>query len=308
MDCEGSKLVAGSSVADQWTAWLATRRHGGDREQLRRVLKVLGPIRDDVIAHAAVASGDTVLDVGCGDGLIAFAAAEAVGPSGSVTFSDISRELLEHCRQLATAAGINGRCRFVSAAASDLTPIADQSVDAVTVRSVLIYEADKAAAFAEFYRVLRPGGRLSIFEPINRFGADERHEREDRLRGYDVAGVSDLAARVKNVYEAIQPPRTDPMLDFDERDLLQLAEKAGFAEIHLQLRADIERAQPISWETARQIAGNPRIPSLAEAMAQALTPDEAERLSTHLRPQAEHGTARRRTAVTQLWATRTCPR
>lgn len=127
MDCEGSKLVAGSSVADQWTAWLAERRHGGDREQLRRVLKVLGSIRDDVIAHAAVASGDTVLDVGCGDGLIAFAAAEAVGPSGSVTFSDISRELLEHCRQLATAAGINGRCRFVSAAASDLTPIADQS-------------------------------------------------------------------------------------------------------------------------------------------------------------------------------------
>ena len=41
--------------------------------------------------------------------------------------------------------------------------------DAVTVRSVLIYVAAKAASFREFARVLRPGGRLSIFEPINRW-------------------------------------------------------------------------------------------------------------------------------------------
>jgi SAM-dependent methyltransferase len=59
------------------------------------------------------------------------------------------------------------RCRFVLASAESLTGIADASVDVVTTRSVLIYVKDKAAALREFYRVLRPGGRISVFEPVN---------------------------------------------------------------------------------------------------------------------------------------------
>lgn len=68
---------------DQWAAWLFQRRHGGDRELLRQHLDALAPIRDQAIANAALAPGQTVLDVGCGDGLIAFAAAEAIGPNAS---------------------------------------------------------------------------------------------------------------------------------------------------------------------------------------------------------------------------------
>ena len=50
------------------------------------------------------------------------------------------------------------RCTFVRAAADSLDGVRDASVDAVTTRSVLIYVKDKAAAFREFYRVLKPGG------------------------------------------------------------------------------------------------------------------------------------------------------
>lgn len=77
-----SKLTA--EAEDRWAAWLAQRRHGGDAKQLRRTLEFLAPVRAQVISHAGLGRGDVVLDVGCGDGLIAFAAAEEVGPTGSV--------------------------------------------------------------------------------------------------------------------------------------------------------------------------------------------------------------------------------
>ena len=98
-------------------------------------------------------------------------------------FSDISQNLLDHCRKAAGAEGLLDRCRFVLAAADRLTGAADVSVDAVTTRSVLIYVKDKAAALREFYRVLRHGGRVSLFEPISVLmsAADP-----DRFSGYDV--------------------------------------------------------------------------------------------------------------------------
>jgi arsenite methyltransferase len=289
------------SQQDHWAAWLAERRHGGDPELLRRQLEVLAPIREQVLANAALAAGHRVLDVGCGDGLIAFAAAEVVGPTGQVVFSDVSSDLLDQCRELATQRGLLDRCQFIQAPASDLSPIPDQAVDVVTLRSVLIYEPDKAAAFAEFYRVLRPGGRLSLFEPINRFAFPEP---ADRFDGYDVAPFADIVPKLKAVYDAIQPPGSDPMLDFDEKSLVTLAERAGFAEVHAQLTIDIRRPEPLPWDAVLNSSGNPRIPTLAEAMRQALTPAEAARLSAHLRPLVEHGDGQQRSAVTYLWALR----
>jgi arsenite methyltransferase len=281
---------------DQWAAWLFQRRHGGDPELLRHQLEALAPICDKVISNAALVPGNAVLDVGCGDGLIAFAAADAVGAGGKVIFSDISSDLLDRCRELATQRGLLDRCRFVQAPASHLSGIDDQAVDAVTLRSVLIYEAEKATAFAEFYRVLRPGGRLSLFEPINRSAKP--------FGGYDLGPVAELAAKVREIYYAIQPAASDPMLNFDERDLVEFAERAGFDEIHLELTIDVRPSPPLAWTAMLNIAGNPRLPTLAEAMSQALTPDEVECLSAHLQPLVEQGHGKRRIAVCYLSALR----
>jgi arsenite methyltransferase len=281
---------------DQWAEWINERRHGGDPELLRHQLEALAPIRDRVLANAAVEPGQTVLDVGCGDGLIGFAAAEAVGPTGTVIFSDISSDLLDQCRELATQRGLLDRCRFVQAPASHLAGIDHDTVDAVTLRSVLIYESNKAAAFAEFLRVLRPGGRLSLFEPINRFG--------NALGGYDLGPVAEIADKVKAVYEAIQPADSDPMRNFDERDLVALAEIAGFDGIHLELTHDVRRTPPLPWAALLNIAGNPLLPTMAEAMRQVLTAEETDRLTAQLQPQVEQGRGKQRIAIAYLSALR----
>ncbi|MGH8924707.1 MAG: class I SAM-dependent methyltransferase [Acidimicrobiia bacterium] len=278
-----------AETTDRWAKWLLHDRFAGDRVALRRTLELLEPIRDRVLAGAAIEPGDVVLDVGCGDGLIGFAALGMVGDSGQVVFADISEELLDHCRQLAAELDVSSRCRFLRTAAEILDGVADSSVDVVTTRSVLIYVEDKAAAFAAFRRVLKSGGRLSLFEPINRrYTALNR----DTLFGYDASPIAELAVKVMAVFEAATPPG-GPMMGFDETDLLRVAETAGFANIIVTLELSTTDRPPfhgVSWEQLMKIRPNPNAPTFGDAIVQALTTSEIARLESHFRPLVDSGT------------------
>jgi arsenite methyltransferase len=287
------------TTRDRWHQWLTDVRLGGDpaiREQI--LTGLLYPVRDTVLDKAQLKPGDTVLDVGAGDGLIAFGALDRLSPSGHVIFTDISQDLLDHCRAAAAAEGQLDRCSFVLASADSLTAVADSSVDVVTTRSVLIYVKDKAAALREFHRVLRPGGRISVHEPINVLMHDP-----DRLLGYDITPVKPLWDKVEALYQSIQPPGEDPMLDFDDRDLLRHAEQAGFAQIDLELRVTVKnQTQPIRWEKALRMSGNPLVPTLGEALDRTLSPEEITEFTAYLKPLVESGASRRRLAVAYLAA------
>lgn len=291
------------SARDRWAEWLLERRFGGDPGQRESFLKGLLPWRERILKNAAVQGGETLLDVGAGDGLIAFGALDLVGESGRVVFSDISRDLLEHSRMLAEEMGVLDRCEFLLAPADDLSALEDASVDVVTTRSVLIYVHDKRRAFEEFFRVLKTGGRLSIFEPINRF---KLPQPPHLFLGYDVTPVQEPARKVRAVFERIQPLDTDPMLNFDERDLFDLAEDAGFAEVHLNYEASLVTNdayfEVTDWDVFLRSAGNPKIPTLEEAMREALTPEEIEDFTNHLRPLVEGARRRGTSAVAYLWA------
>jgi arsenite methyltransferase len=280
---------------DCWADWIRTRRTGGDAEFEARMLEQLAAVRDRVLDNAELRPGERLVDVGCGNGLIAFGALDR--DAGEVVFADISTALLDDCRELAAAAGLLDRCRFVEARAESLDGIDDVSVDVVTTRSVLIYVEDKQHAFDELHRVLRPGGRLSLFEPINRFGMEERRESW----GLELDGARELLAKVNEVYGAAQP-ESDPMLDFDERDLLRQAEEAGFFPIRLALEAEITPHEARQWNTFLHSSPNPKVPTLDEAMDQALTAEERAALVAELRPQVEDGRGTWRMAHAYLWA------
>ena len=277
--------------ADPWARWVLRPENE---------LEPMQPTRDRVLANARLGPGDVLLDVGCGSGLIALGAVPIVGEAGRVIFSDVSETLLEHCRREATERGVADRCWFIVASADNVEGVDDESVDAVTTRSVLIYVKDKARAFRELFRVLRPGGRLSIFEPINRF---DHPWPPERFLGYDVTPVADLVRKVMSVYDRLQPAE-DPMLDFDERDLLRHAEAAGFVDIHLTLEATIG-SRPWArgpWEAFLRTTGNPCVPSLADVLDEALTEAEKERFRAHLEPLVERGEGESRMALAYLWA------
>lgn len=276
-------------------------RFGGDAGYREKELnEFLYPVRDAVLDRARIDPGQTVLDVGAGDGLIGFGALERVGPGGRVIFSDISRELLDHCQAVAAAENALERCSFVLASADRLDGIPDAHADVVTTRSVLIYVKDKLRAFQEFYRVLRPQGRISLFEPINVLMsvADP-----GLFWGFDVTPVKELADKVEAVYAAIQPPGQDPMVDFDERDLVRLARQAGFPDVELDLQVTVRtRREPTPWDRFMRSSGNPLIPTFEEALHQALTKQEASVLVDHLKPLVEAGIAVDRRALAYLTA------
>ncbi|MFL5952614.1 MAG: class I SAM-dependent methyltransferase [Gaiellaceae bacterium] len=280
-------------MPDRWAEWLRTRRDGGSPEQREAALAFLAPIRDRILDGADVAATDVVLDVGCGDGLVGLGALER---GARVIFSDISEDCLADCRSIA---GELAEYRRVSA-----TDLGDVVADVVTMRSVLIYVAQKQRAFREFFRVLRPGGRLSIFEPINRFGLEQRRETCGFL---DVGAVAPLLEKVVAAIDRAEEHEGGlrPMIDFDERDLMAFAEAAGFDHIRLDLRAEMTTTadwRPRDWEVFLDSSPNPLASTFGEAMREALTPEEQRELTAVLRPQVEEGRGTTRLAQAFLTA------
>ena len=112
------------------------------------------------VARLPLASGDAVLDVCCGAGASALAAARSVGPSGNVLGLDLAQPLLALARQRAADLGLtNVSFRECDATVSGLR---SGSFDAVVCVFGVFFAADMPAFVAEMWRLVRPGGSLAI--------------------------------------------------------------------------------------------------------------------------------------------------
>ena len=217
-----------------------------------------------MLDRALLEPDDVVLDVGAGTGLLVFGALDRLGPDGSVVALDISVDCLEEL----LARCDDPRVAYLVGAA-EVLPLQNESVDVVLTRSVLIYVREKADAACEFFRVLRAGGRVSLFEPVNR--------RNTQL--WELVDFGDLSERVEADFYRRWPP-DHPMQDFDAEELARRFEEAGFVDVDADVVITNVTVTP---DAVLHGVGAPGSPSLLDAWREGFTAEEIEQLEAAVR-------------------------
>jgi len=128
-----------------------------DYDRIERVLALgTGPrYRKMALQRAGLRAGDKVIDVGIGTGLVAREALALIGPTGSLVGVDPSPGMLGQV----SLPGVQ-----LKVGRAEQLPCDDNTADFLSMGYALRHVSDVGQTFAEFHRVLRPGGRLVILE------------------------------------------------------------------------------------------------------------------------------------------------
>lgn len=179
------------------------------------------PMAEDIIATAALQSGERVLDVACGTGVVTRLAAERVGAAGSVTGLDIHPAMLAVARS-ATPSDMSIGWQEGNA---ESLPCPDNAFDVVLCQMGLQFVSGKLTALREMRRVLKTGGRSVISVP----------GPKPRL----FAIMSDALARHLGPQPAAFADRVFSMHDVDE--LKELLRSAGFRDVCVEAKPKLLR-------------------------------------------------------------------
>lgn len=279
-------------TTDLWSQWLLHGRYAGDPDFQQAVRAMVDRYVGRLLDLANLAAGQTLLDVGTGEGLVAFRAIERAGPTLRVWLTDSSEPMLRHAEAQAAERGVRGQCSFLRCPADHLDGIADSSIDVVVTRSVLAYVSDKTAALREFHRVLKPGGRISLAEPVYQDDALAASAIRAVIESTPPERVSPMTVLLHR-WKAAQYPDTEekilatPLANYSERDMVRFAQQAGFAELHLELHIDVLPSIVRSWDVFINSSPHPLAPPLNVIMSEQFTSEERQLFERTLRPVIE---------------------
>jgi SAM-dependent methyltransferase len=140
------------------------------------------------IVIASLKKGETVLDLGSGGGFDCFLASRQVGERGYVIGVDMTPEMISRARRNAERGGFKN-VEFRLGEIENL-PVPDNSIDVIISNCVINLSTDKKRVFKEAFRVLKPGGRLSVSDIVSTAPVPDEVRRDIDLYTGCVAGAS----------------------------------------------------------------------------------------------------------------------
>jgi SAM-dependent methyltransferase len=216
MDDDPTSLGS-SAWRDRWsTGWLS---------QASRLESMLDPVDGPLLAVAAPAPGESVVDIGCGRGATARRVAELVGSTGHVIGVDISEELIDAARSLPQPDDDAATIDWVAADAA--TVDLDRPVDLVVSRFGVMFFDEPVVAFANLVRATRRGGRLAVAVWL------PRTESEFQRRALETA-VADAARR--GIDLRLPDPVSGPFRYGDTDWVREMLEGSGWRDVGVDRR------------------------------------------------------------------------
>jgi ubiquinone/menaquinone biosynthesis C-methylase UbiE len=213
---------------------------------------MFAPLAQVTLRHAAIDSGERVLDLACGTGIVARGAARLVAPTGAVVGVDINPGMLAEAQVQAQQAGVDITWRAADAA---VTGLGTGTFDAVVCQQGLQFFGDREAGVREMHRVLREGGRAVIAT----WQGMDRHELFSAMAEVELAHLAALGAGFS------RDDLERPFSLGDPAQLRRLCEAAGFGDVSV-VEESIEArfATPERFVERMDLAYAAVVPALAE--------------------------------------------
>lgn len=140
--------------------------------------------------YAQIKSGDTVIDLGSGAGNDCFVARALAGDTGKVIGVDMTEAMINKARLNTEKLGFNN----VEFRLGDIEkmPVSENFADVVISNCVLNLVPDKEKAFSEIFRILKPGGHLSVSDVVLRGELHEKIQQAAEMYAGCVSGAIDI--------------------------------------------------------------------------------------------------------------------
>jgi len=181
---------------------LQSRGIGYKRDDLEQVPEeaIMGLGCGNPTATADLKVGEVVLDLGSGAGVDVFLAANKVGPTGKAIGVDMTKEMIDKAKRIATNHGYQN-VEFRLGEMESL-PVEDEYVDVIISNCVVNLSPDKSKVFQEAYRALKPGGRLTVSDIVSEGALPDEIRTDSNAWACCIGGALEQQEYLREIKEA----------------------------------------------------------------------------------------------------------